>query len=104
MKNHAVWIALLAFLSSTSGLARAAASECPAYIPAGVVIRMFPDEKLIAGSSSGPTLFTINSDLRFFPNRPPLLARGSKVSGTILESREAGRFHGKARLKITLNS
>ncbi|HEY2384231.1 MAG TPA: hypothetical protein VGK48_23910 [Terriglobia bacterium] len=104
MKCHAVWTGLLVCLASSTGFARATATECPAYIPAGVVIRMFPDEKLIAGSSSGPTLFTVNSDLRFFPNRPPLLARGSKVTGTIVESREAGHFHGKARLKITLNS
>lgn len=104
MKCRAIWIAFVFCLGSTAAFAGAAATECPAYIPAGVVIRMFPDEKLIAGSSSGPTLFTINSDLRFFPNRPPLLARGSKVTATILESREAGRLHGKARLKITLNS
>src|SRR5262249_14647459 len=32
------------------------------------------------------------------PSRPPLLARGSKV--LIVESKEAGRIHGKARLKI----
>jgi hypothetical protein len=33
-----------------------------------------------------------------------LLARGSKVLGTIDESRNAGRIYGKARLKITLRS
>ena len=104
MKRCAIWITVFLCLTSLGTFARAAATECPAYIPAGVVIRMFPDEKLIAGRSSGPTLFTVNSDLRFFPNRPPLLARGSKITGTIVDSREAGHFHGKARLKITLNS
>src|ERR1051326_8894436 len=78
---------------------RASGAECPAYIPAGVVIRMLPDERLAAGISSGPTLFTVSSDLRFFPNRPPLLARGSKVLGTIVESTQAGHFYGKARLR-----
>jgi hypothetical protein len=68
------------------------------------VIRVLPDEKLTAGSSSGPTILTVSSDVRFFPSRPPLLPRGSKVLGTILESKQAGRFHGKARLRITLRS
>src|ERR1051326_827229 len=97
-------IAVLIFVAVFASGASASVSECPAYIPAGVVIRVLPDEKLTAGSSSGPTLFTVSSDLRFFPNRPPLLARGSKVLGTIIESREAGRIYGKARLKIALKS
>src|ERR1041385_8821679 len=95
-------IAVLIFVAVFASGASASVSECPAYIPAGVVIRVLPDEKLTAGSSSGPTLFTVSSDLRFFPNRPPLLARGSKVLGTIVESKQAGHFYGKARLRITL--
>ena len=97
-------IAVLIFVAVFASGASASVSECPAYIPAGVVIRVLPDEKLTAGSSSGPTLFTVSSDLRFFPNRPPLLARGSKVLGTIVESKQAGHFYGKARLRITLTS
>jgi len=84
--------------------AQARGAECPAYLPAGIVIRVLPDEKLTAGRSSGPTVLTVSSDVRFFPNRPPLLARGSKVLATIVESKQAGRFHGKARLRITLGS
>lgn len=97
-------IAIPVCLAAAAALACANVPECPAYIPAGVVIRVLPDEKLIAGSSSGPTLFTVNSDLRLFPNRPPLLPRGSKILGTIVESKEAGRIYGKARLRITLTS
>jgi hypothetical protein len=104
MKSRSVCIGVFVFLAQFAAVPHASAAECPAYIPAGVVIRMFPDEKLIAGSSSGPTIFTVSSDLRFFPNRPPLLARGSKVLGDIAESKEAGRIYGKARLKITLRS
>jgi hypothetical protein len=104
MKPLPVCFAAFLFMAQFAVVAHATAMECPAYIPAGVVIRMLPDEKLIAGSSAGPTLFTISSDLRFFPNRPPLLARGSKVLGTIVESKEAGHIYGKARLKITLRS
>jgi hypothetical protein len=96
----------LAVFTGLAGFAVVAANaaECPAYIPAGVTIRLLPDENLTAGLSSGPTIFTVASDVRFFPNRPPLLARGSKVLGTIEESKQAGRLWGKARLRMTLNS
>jgi hypothetical protein len=104
MKSLPACIAALFFLPLFANTLQAGATECPAYLPAGVVIRMLPDEKLTAGSSSGPTLFTVSSDLRFFPNRPPLLARGSKVLGTIVESKDAGHFYGKAHLRITLSS
>src|SRR5438094_381411 len=104
MKSLSVCTAAFFGLAVCSVVAQASATECPAYIPAGVVIRVLPDETLTAGRSSGPTILTISSDVRFFPNRPPLLARGSKVLGTIVESRQAGRFHGKARLRITLGS
>jgi hypothetical protein len=104
MKSLCVCTAVFVCLAAWSGVAQASAAECPAYIPAGVVIRVLPDEKLRAGSSSGPTILTVSSDVRFFPNRPPLLTRGSKVLGTIVESKQAGHFHGKARLRITLGS
>jgi hypothetical protein len=104
MKSLSACIAAFVSLNLFTTLAHASVAECAAYIPAGVVIRIFPDEKLSAGGSSGPTIFTVSSDLRFFPNRPPLLARGTKIMGVIAESKEAGRFHGKARLRITLTS
>src|SRR5438876_8898511 len=104
MKSLLASIAVMACVAVFATVAHASVVECPAYIPAGVVIRILPDENLTAGSSSGPTVFTVSSDLRFFPNRPPLLARGSKVLGTILESKEAGRIYGKAHLRITLTS
>jgi hypothetical protein len=104
MKSVSVCTAAFVCLAVGTSVAQASTAECPAYLPAGVVIRVLPDEKLMAGRSSGPTVLTVSSDLRFFPNRPPLLARGSKVLGTIVESKEAGRFHGKARLRITLSS
>jgi hypothetical protein len=104
MKSLSVCTAVFVCLAAGSVAAQASATECPAYIPAGVVIRVLPDEKLTAGRSSGPTILTVSSDVRFFPNRPPLLTRGSKVLGTIVESKQAGHFHGKARLRITLGS
>jgi hypothetical protein len=104
MKSLPACVAVLFGLAVFATVAHASVAQCPAYIPAGVVIRILPDEKLTAGSSSGATLFTVGSDLRFFPDRPPLLARGSKILGTIVESKEAGHIYGKARLKITLTS
>jgi hypothetical protein len=65
---------------------------------------VFPDEKLVAGVTSGPTIFTVASDVRFFPGRPPILARGSKVLANIVESKQAGRFRGKAQARIALTS
>jgi hypothetical protein len=104
MKSLSICTAVFVCLAVCSAGAQASATECPAYVPAGVVIRVLPDEKLTAGISSGPTILTVSSDVRFFPNRPPLLTRGSKVLGTIVESKQAGHFHGKARLRITLGS
>src|SRR5262249_34088973 len=80
------------------------AATCAAFIPAGVIIRLLPDEDMTAGFSSGPTNLTVAADVRLFPDRPPLLARGSKVVASIVESKQAGRLFGKARLRMTLDS
>ena len=104
MKSLCVCSAAFVFLAVHAHVMYAAPVECPATLPAGVTIRVFPDEKLMAGVTSGPTILTVTSDVRFFPNRPPLLARGSKVLGTIIESKQAGHFHGKAKIRIALTS
>src|SRR5262245_6429707 len=96
----------LAIFTSLAGFAVASANaaDCAAYIPAGVTVRLIPDEGLTAGTSSVPTILTVAADVRFYPNRPPLLARGCKVLATIAESKQAGRLWGKARLRLTLDS
>jgi hypothetical protein len=104
MKSLSMWTAALFCLAVGTQNLHAAPGECSANLPAGLIIRLLPDEKLIAGMSTGPTAFTVNADVRFFPNRPPLLARGSKVLATIAESKEAGHFYGKARIQLTLDS
>ena len=104
MKSVSMWIAALIFLAIHAPMTEARPVECPASLPAGLTMRVFPDEKLIAGMTTGPTILTVASDVRFFPNRPPLLARGSKILGTIIESKQAGHFHGKARTRIALTS
>jgi hypothetical protein len=104
MKSLCVCSTAFVFLILHVGMTYAAPVECPVTLPAGMTIRMSPDEKLAAGVTAGPTILTVTSDVRFFPNRPPLLARGSKVLGTILESKQAGHFYGKAKVRIALTS
>jgi hypothetical protein len=82
----------------------ASPAGCPANLPAGTIIRMFPGEKLLAGVTSGPIIFTVGSDVQAFPNHPPMLSRGSKVLGQIVDSEQAGRLVGKARSHIVLTS
>src|SRR5262245_39376589 len=104
MKSLTVCSGLVCFVIALAPSVMARTAECPANLPPGLTIRVFPDEKLTAGFTSGPTIFSVAQDIRFFPNRPPLLARGSKVLGNIVESKQAGRFHGKARLQLSLRS
>jgi hypothetical protein len=104
MKSLGVWIAIITGVLVCGHAAYAAPLECPINLPAGLSIRVLPDENLTAGLTTGPMVLTVTSDVRFFPNRPPLLARGSKILGNIVESKQAGHFHGKARLRINLTS
>jgi hypothetical protein len=96
--------AALIFLAVHTRVTYAAPVECPAILPAGITIRVLPDEKLTAGLTTGPTILSVASDVRFFPNRPPLLARGSKVLANIIESKQAGHFFGRARARLALTS
>jgi hypothetical protein len=104
MKSLSIWSVTLVILAIRAPMTYAAPVECPANLPAGLTIRVTPDEKLTAGITTGPTILTVTSDIRFFPNRPPLLARGSKILANIIESKKAGHFHGKARARIALTS
>lgn len=104
MKTLSVWTATLVSLTIFGLTGFASPPGCPAHMPAGTIIRLFPDERLIADVTSGPVIFTITSDVRFFPNRPPLISRGSKVLGRIVESRQAGRLWGKSQMRILLTS
>jgi len=104
MKSLFVWTAILAWMTVGEPIATASPAGCSVNLPAGTVIRIFPDEKITAGSSSGPVVFTVGSDVRFVPNRPSLLSKGSKILGQIVESQEAGRLVGKAQAHIILTS
>jgi hypothetical protein len=95
------------FLFGWLGLfAETAASQisCPTQIPAGTVIRIFPDERILAGRTSGPMLFTVASDVRLFLNRPPILPRGTKVIADMEESKQAGRLWGRAKAQVVFRS
>ena len=100
MKSLLIWTILLS--SAASKLA--AAVPCQASLPAGTIIRMFPDERLVAGEALGPVTFTVTPDVRLFPNRPAVIPRGSKVLGNVMESKQAGRLVGRAQTEIVLTS
>src|SRR5439155_23465468 len=102
MNSLSVCTAVFFCLVVCAVAAQASGPVCPAYLPAGIVIRVLADEKLTAGRSSGPTVLSVSSDVRFFSNRPPLLARGFKVLATIVASKQAGRVHGYARLRSSV--
>ena len=100
MKSLLIWTILLS--SAASKLA--AAVPCQASLPAGTIIRMFPDERLVAGRAFGPVVFTVTPDVRLFPNRPAVIPRGSKLLGNLMESKQAGRLVGRAQTQIVLTS
>jgi hypothetical protein len=104
MKPLSIWSAILISFAIRVPMTYAAPAECPVNLPAGLTIRVVPDEKLIGGFTTGPTILSVTSDVRFFPNRPPLLARGSKILANIIESKQAGHFYGKARIRMALTS
>src|SRR5207247_678063 len=56
------------------------------------------------GTTSGPLLFTVAADVRFFPNRPPLLPRGSKILARMESSTQAGRLWGRAKARVVFTS
>jgi hypothetical protein len=104
MKPLSIWSAILITFAVRAPMTHAAPVECPANLPAGVIIRVVPDEKVTAGVTTGPTILSVTADVRFFPNRPPLLARGSKILANIVESKQAGHFHGRAKARLALTS
>jgi hypothetical protein len=104
MKSLVVWTATLVWLIVCAPMGYASTAGCPANLPAGTIIKILSDEKLTAGFTSGPIVFTVGSDVRSFVDRPPLLPRGSKVLGQVVESKQAGRLRGKAHSQIVLNS
>jgi len=93
----------LSCLTSTS-LAGPSDTSCSINIPAGTIIRVYPDEQLVAGTTSGPLLFTTAADVRFFLNRPPILPRGSKILGRMETSSKAGRLWGRAKAQVVFTS
>ena len=93
----------LTSLTST-GLAGASDRSCSINIPAGTIIRVYPDEHIVAGTTSGPLLFTVAADVRFFPNTYPIVPRGSKILAKMERSNQAGRLWGKAKARVVFTS
>jgi hypothetical protein len=102
-------LASIGALLISFGVARAQGAvpqkaACAQTLPAGLVIRIEPDERIIAGKTDGPLLLTVTSDVRLFPGKPPLVPRFSKVFAKTVDSREAGRLWGRARYQLTLET
>jgi len=108
MKVRSKTILAAVFLCSSvlasTGLAGPPAPSCSLNIPAGTIIRIYPDEHIVAGTTSGPLLFTVAADVRFFLNRAPVIPRGSKVLGRMEASHHAGRLWGRAKAEIVFTS
>jgi hypothetical protein len=65
---------------------------------------VYPDEHIVAGTTSGPLLFTVAADVRFFPNTSPIVPRGSKILAKMDSSNQAGRLWGKAKARVVFTS
>src|SRR5262249_40212536 len=101
MKSLLIWTVVVL---SPAAWTVAAAAPCPASLPAGTVIRVFPDERLVPVRAFGPVIFPVKPDVRLFLNRPAVIPRGSKVLGNLMESKQAGRLVGRAQAQIVLTS
>src|SRR5689334_18274006 len=89
---------ILSLGAATIAEAQATAPQnhrCAAVLPAGLVIRVQPDERIVAGRSDGPLLLTVTSDVRLFPSKPAVVPRSSKIFANTVESKEADIFGGK---------
>jgi len=94
-------------ISSGAAAAQAVAPQkvaCAPTLPAGLVIRIEPDERVVAGQTEGPLLLTVTSDVRLFPGKPPLVPRFSKVFAKTVVSQDAGHFWGRARYQLALET
>ena len=97
-------IAIFVLAIPLSGQAPPPTPLCAATLPAGLVIRVEPDEKIIAGTMEGPLMLTVSSDVRLFPATPPIVPRSSKLFARTIESHGAGRLWGKARYQMAIDS
>jgi CxxC motif-containing protein (DUF1111 family) len=79
-------------------------TQCARSLPPGLVIRVKPDEKIVAGKTDGPLLLTVTADVRLFPAQPPIVPRFSKVFAQVVESQDAGRQSGRARYRMIMSS
>src|SRR5262245_56640302 len=97
--KRAVLAALFLGLSclTSTGLAGPSDISGSISIPAGTIIRVYPDEQIVGGTTSGPLLFTVAADVRFFLNKPSVVPRGSKILGKMEDSSQAGRLWGRAK-------
>src|SRR5262249_2137748 len=108
MKTWRVFLTIAVLLIS-AGVAHGQAlaprkNLCAQLLPAGLVIRVEPDERLIAGKTDGPLLLTVTSDVRLFPGKPPIIPRSSKVFANTVISKDAGHLWGRAHYALTIDT
>src|SRR5262249_147937 len=69
-----------------------------------LVMRVQPDEKIVAGKTDGPVLLTVTPEVRLFPGKPPIIPNFSKMFATVVESKQAGRLRGRASYRMIIDS
>lgn len=74
--------------------------ECATFLPDGITLSITPDEPIIAGTTFGPMLFTVNDNVRIGPYGPLLIPKYSKIKGQVVTSKQAGRFVGRAAFQV----
>lgn len=79
-------------------------ASCARTLPAGLIIRILPDEKIVAGKTEGPLIFTVASDVRLFPGKPPLIPRSSKLFAKVGQSSNSGRLWGRAQYRVIFDT
>lgn len=73
-------------------------------LPAGTSIEITVDQAVSSKTNNAGDHFAASVATPVVVNGKQVIAKGSAVSGTVTESKSAGRFKGNAELSLTLNS
>ena len=99
-----VAVLMMSVRAADAQTAASRSNACAQTLPAGLVIRIEPDERILAGKTDGPLLLTVTSDVRLFPGKPPIVPRSSKVFARTTESKQAGRLWGRAHYAMAIDT
>jgi hypothetical protein len=76
----------------------------PIVVPAGTAIAVTVDQAVSSKTNEAGDHFAASVATPVMVDGRQILARGTKVSGTVTESKSAGRFKGNALIALTLSS